>query len=117
LVHKKLTKCTARLFDGDRNAKRGLEMRLMSTDETDELRRLALQIAIQLPACVEDARLVLAMAGECLDNFLIDAPTPMQRAKRLGWRLDAAATDQVAPAPAPAWVATRLRRLAARLWL
>lgn len=84
-------------------------MRLMSSGETDELRRLALQIAIQLPADIRDARRVLDMAGECLDEFLIEAPSPRQRAKRLGWRLDAAAPG-VASTGAPA---TRLRRLVA----
>lgn len=57
-------------------------------EETDELRRLALQLALQLPASVADARKVLELAGECLDDFLIEKGAPCSaaaRARRL-WR-------------------------------
>lgn len=42
-------------------------MGMQSSEKTDGLRRLALQLALQLPESVEDARRVLAMTGECLD--------------------------------------------------
>lgn len=79
-------------------------------EKTDELRRLALQLAIQLPENVTDARRVLVMTSECLDKFLIDPGgrlTPLQRARRLGWRVDLAepedlpAPEVLAPAPGP----------------
>lgn len=57
-------------------------------EQTDELRRLALQLALQLPASVADARKVLELAGECLDDFLIEKDAPCSaaaRARRL-WR-------------------------------
>jgi hypothetical protein len=86
-------------------------MNLKSCDKTDELRRLAAQIAIQLPESVADARRVLKMAGDLLDNFLVEGGaerSPWQRARRLGWRIDADAEDPVpgdhvdlAPAPGP----------------
>jgi hypothetical protein len=64
-------------------------MGLQTFEKTDDLRRLALQLALQLPETVDDARRVLAMTGQCLDEFLIDRSgglTPLQRARRLGWR-------------------------------
>lgn len=64
-------------------------MGLQTFEKTDEMRRLALQLALQLPETVDDARRVLAMTGQCLDEFLIDrsgSVTALQRARRLGWR-------------------------------
>jgi hypothetical protein len=64
-------------------------MGLQTIEKTDHLRRLALQLALQLPEAVDDARRVLTMTGQCLDEFLIDrspGPSAWQRARRLGWR-------------------------------
>lgn len=68
--------------------------------ETDELRRLALQLALQLPASVSDARRVLALAGECLDDFLIEKAEPCSAAARASrlWRRQPIALE-AAPAP------------------
>src|SRR5689334_13897680 len=41
---------------------------------TDANRRMALQIAAQLPEEIDDARAVLAATNECLENFLIRGP-------------------------------------------
>lgn len=68
-------------------------------EQTDELRRLALQLALQLPASVADARKVLALTGECLDDFLIEAEGPASaRARRL-WRLPRPMLVNSAPLP------------------
>lgn len=69
-------------------------------DETDELRRLALQIALQLPANVGDARRALALAGECLDQFLIEKTPTAVRAGQLGLRLVVPAASDAASLPA-----------------
>lgn len=55
----------------------GLSARTMW--ETDAIRRAALQIAVQLPENVEDARGVLAQAGYLLENFLVRGPRPVDR--------------------------------------
>ena len=80
-------------------------MGMQSSEKTDGLRRLALQLALQLPESVEDARRVLAMTGECLDQFLIEQSGSLsawQRAKRLGWRVDVAAENRPGLAAAEA---------------
>lgn len=74
-------------------------------EQTDELRRLALQLALQLPASVADARKVLAMTGECLDDFLIEkaeAGSAAARASRIWRRSPRLQVVGAAPAPAPA---------------
>lgn len=73
---------------------------LRDPEQTDELRRLALQLALQLPASVSDARKVLAMTSECLDDFLIEkaeAGSAAARASRL-WR---PRLVEAAPPPVP----------------
>jgi hypothetical protein len=84
----------------------------LGINKTDEMRRLALQLAIQLPEDVADARRVLGLTRQCLEKFLVeqDRGSPYQRAARLGWRLslvDNVAGDEAAPAAA----ATRLRQM------
>ncbi|MBR1033052.1 DUF4118 domain-containing protein [Bradyrhizobium liaoningense] len=61
---------------------------LREPEQTDELRRLAVQLALQLPASIKDARKVLELTTECLDDFLIDkaeAESAAARARRR-WR-------------------------------
>lgn len=58
---------------------------LREPEQTDELRRLAVQLALQLPASVADARRVLELTSECLDEFLIERHSARARARRL-WR-------------------------------
>ncbi|MEY9158269.1 hypothetical protein [Bradyrhizobium japonicum] len=72
-------------------------------EQTDELRRLAVQLALQLPASVADARRVLALTNECLDDFLIERGEPRSAAARANriWRRAAPPADVVAP-PVPA---------------
>jgi K+-sensing histidine kinase KdpD len=55
--------------------------KLRDPEQTDELRRLAVQLALQLPASVSDARRVLALTSECLDEFLIEKPQPSAAAR------------------------------------
>ncbi|MCK1669406.1 hypothetical protein [Bradyrhizobium sp. 153] len=50
-----------------------------SIGETDATRRAALQIAVQLPENVEEARGVLAQASYLLENYLIRGPRPVER--------------------------------------
>lgn len=79
----------------------------MSLSEvTDPHRRLATQIAIQLPENVAEAHRVLDLAGECIDDFLVEPSPARRRAGRLGWGVDVAVAT-LAPAP-------MLRR--ARIW-
>jgi hypothetical protein len=70
---------------------------LRGSEQTDELRRLALQLALQLPASVNEARRVLELTSECLDEFLIEQHSARARARRL-WR----GPKPVEPVPAPA---------------
>lgn len=78
-------------------------------EQTDELRRLAVQLALQLPASVADARRVLALTNECLDDFLIERGEPRSAAARASriWRRAAPPAAVVTP-PAPARAPTRL---------
>lgn len=59
-------------------------------EQTEELRRLALQLALQLPANVADARRVIGLTSTCLDQFLVDGrrSDARTRAARLGWPVD-----------------------------
>lgn len=71
-------------------------------EQTDELRRLAVQLALQLPASVAAARKVLALTGECLDGFLIEreAESAAARARRL-WRRPRTPVVNATPLPQP----------------
>lgn len=72
-------------------------------EQTDELRRLAVQLALQLPVSVHDARRVLALTEECLDGFLIEQGEPSsaaERARRIWTRRPI--TVNSAPLAAPA---------------
>lgn len=80
---------------------------LRDPDQTDELRRLAVQLALQLPASVADARRVLELTGECLDQFLIersDVSSAAARARRI-WGRPAPAGRDAAAAPQPSSLA------------
>lgn len=49
-----------------------------SLDNTRALKRLAIQIAAQLPEDVADAREVLALCNRIVDRFLaVDRPAPL----------------------------------------
>jgi hypothetical protein len=74
---------------------------LREPDQTDELRRLAVQLALQLPASVSDAHRVLELTRECLDEFLVEkTETAAARAKRLWrWRPPAPVVVNAAPLP------------------
>jgi hypothetical protein len=79
---------------------------MSANTETDSRRRLAAQLAIQLPQNVAEAHYVLNLTGDMVDHFLVE---PMgeahRRARRLGWRLEQAAADDRVPllAPGLAW--------------
>lgn len=68
------------------------------SSNTDSQRRLALQLAIQLPENVEDAERVLALAGELLHGFMVEPSQARRRALKLGWNV----APPVAGAPSPA---------------
>jgi len=65
-------------------------MGVVTSAKTDEMRRLAMQLAIQLPESVEDAHKVLNLTREFLDQFLIErTKSPFHaRAALLGWNLN-----------------------------
>lgn len=76
---------------------------LREPEQTDELRRLAVQLALQLPASVADAHRVLELTKECLDEFLVEKAevrSAKARARRL-WRVRPQPIQVSAP-PAPA---------------
>jgi hypothetical protein len=75
---------------------------MSSHDTTDSRRRLAMQLAIQLPEGVAEARAVLAMTSEALEDFLIPATSDAhRRARLLGWGMTPAEAIERAPgAPA-----------------
>jgi hypothetical protein len=52
---------------------------------TDPQRRLALQLAIQLPQDHAEAREVLDLTGELLDGFMRERSSAQRRALKLGW--------------------------------
>lgn len=55
------------------------------TESTDPDRRLALQLALQLPENIDRARRVLALTEGLLDQHLIEPSPAHQRALLLGW--------------------------------
>lgn len=74
---------------------------LREPEQTDELRRLAVQLALQLPVSIKDARRVLELTTECLDGFLIDqaeAGSATARARRL-WRRPRSIVVNATPVP------------------
>jgi hypothetical protein len=74
----------------------------MNECNTDPARRLALQLAIQLPANVEEAREVLALTESVLDDFLIEGQSPAhRRARQLGWGAARENIKMVVPPPMP----------------
>lgn len=80
------------------------------SNETDPRRRLALQIALQLPANVAEARQVLELAGDVLDDFMIEGSSSAhRRARLLGWgaaRLEGVEPQRpaaISPARVRAW--------------
>lgn len=80
---------------------------MSSYDTTDSRRRLAMQLAIQLPIEIAEARTVLAMTTELHEDFLIAAPSAAhRRARLLGWGMDPGAAIELAPG-APAAVLVR----------
>lgn len=75
----------------------------MDHETTDARRRLAMQIALQLPENAADARHVLALATSLLDSFLVDNrySDARRRAAALGWQVDAAAEAEAAAIERP----------------
>lgn len=69
----------------------------MGMEQTEAARRLALQLAIQLPEDAAEARRVLSLTGELLEDYMLPQPSALQRARRLGWGV---AAEAAAPAPA-----------------
>lgn len=73
---------------------------LREPEQTDELRRLAVQLALQLPASIKDARKVLELTTECLDDFLIEAEAESAAARaRRRWRRPRPIEVNAAPVP------------------
>lgn len=54
--------------------------RRVTPKKTDALRRLSMQIAVQLPESVADAHIVLQLVKDLLDKFLVETrKTPPRR--------------------------------------
>jgi hypothetical protein len=74
----------------------------MNEGNTDPARRLALQLAIQLPADVAEAHQALALTKILLDDFLAEGNSSAhRRARQLGWGAAREHLKLVPPSAAP----------------